>query len=149
MTDIAMRHRMIAKAIIQAQIASDAGKGQHDSYGYHDTSHMYRGPRYLKYDLKVTMILRAINLIDSNKTYFRYYVEKVPDQNGYSSVLVYFQYKHPKKSIGTIQISFHSPLNKAGELKRYIGKGTPMRWDHQIGGSKRACNILADTFHVK
>jgi hypothetical protein len=148
MTDIRKKHRMIAKAIVQAQIASDAGKNLQSSYGFRTHDHMYRSPEHFGYDLKVDMILRAIKLIDSSKTYFRYYVEKCRDQNGYPSILVYFQYKHPKKSIGTIQVSFHSPLNKAGELKNLVGKGTVMRWNKQIGGSQKACKILAETFYL-
>jgi hypothetical protein len=148
MTDIRKKHRMIAKAIVQAQIASDAGKNIQSSYGFRAHGHMYRSPEYFGYDMKADMILRAIKLIDSTKTYFRYYVVKAKDQNGYPSIIAYFQYKHPKKSIGTMQISFHTPINKAGELKDYIGKGTPMRWDKQIGGSQKAYDILAETFYL-
>lgn len=148
MTDIRKRDRMIAKAIIQAQAASDVGKNILPSYGFRANDHMYRSPKYFGYDIKVDMILRAIKLIDSAETHFRYYVEKCRDQNGYPSIIVYFQYKHPKKRIGTIQASFHSPLNKAGELKKLVGKGTNIRWDKQIGGSQKTCEILAETFYL-
>lgn len=139
--------RMIAKAIISAQYCSDAGKGRMIAFGEHDEPHSMRGPKHMKYDCKVNFILRAIKLIDGSKSIFRYYVTEEPDQNGYPSILVYFF--TTKKSCGEkLQVSFHSPAMLAGELKKYIGKGTVCRWDKRIGGSQEDCDKLAIRFNL-
>lgn len=145
-------HQMIAKAITDAQIASDSGKGI-DSL----TNVKSRGARHCGYDLKVVYIIRAIELINSSKTHFKYYVERRSDQNGYPSIIVYFMASVSKKAIygyGTgcresIQISFHTPINLAGDLLPYIGKGTKTHWNHKIGGSRDGAEKLAMAFHLK
>lgn len=117
-------NELIAREIVLAQIASDAGK-----YCYNkrvvvdgDTKTRHRG-----YASKAYHQIRAINMICSNKTNFKFYVEAKRDQNGYASTLVYFSYKNGDTRM---QISFHNPW-RCEEIKPYIGKGTVMRWDRK------------------
>ena len=63
---------IIALNIIQAQMASDAGKGKKNLAL--DKS-LERGPMRMGYSLKETYILRALRLIRNNKTQFNYWVE--------------------------------------------------------------------------
>lgn len=83
--------RQVARAIVMAQIASDAGKGR-----------IWRDPIPVKssdvpkhgYGLKESMIMRALVMINTQKkSVWRYYVELAPDQNGFQSVLVYLRPK--------------------------------------------------------
>lgn len=111
----------VAKAIIKAQISSDAAKG---IYWTEDESKR-GGYRLKKIELeKILKILR-----NSRNSMFNYYVTKSDDQNGYPSVIMYVSYIWERKHH---QISFHTPLNKVNEnsvLYKSINTGKPMEWD--------------------
>ena len=136
-------NRAIAKAICQAQIASDAGK-----YIYEISPMKNRADasatRY-KYRVKEDFILSALRMIRSSRSsMFNYYCVQEADQNGYPSVVVYFDCKMPD---GRCQVSFHTPLNKASdELVKMCGSGRKTRWDKMIGGSRVACQAMIDYF---
>jgi hypothetical protein len=99
----------IARYIIKAQIASDAGKGNNEIMD--------------GYSLNAILIANAIKFIrGSKKCSFKYYVVKAPDQNGHSSILVYFDWRNPVDG-NRYQISFRNPCNKAGPLLQYINTG--------------------------
>lgn len=88
---------LIAKAILDAQIASDGGKG------ITKTKHMNKYVWSKGYSLKDVNILKAINLIVSQKnSRFRF---KVVECEQFSSLLVYFETKISGKKY---QVSFHS-----------------------------------------
>jgi hypothetical protein len=141
MADINNINKMIAKAIIDCQISSDAGKRISSIEDVRA-----RGARYKGYQLKVVFILRAIKLINSSKSAFRYYVTETDDQNGYPSIIVYFTTKVDGEKI---QMSFHTPLNKAKELLPYVGKGTTTYWDRKKGGSRDGAELLAKLYGIK
>ena len=133
-------NKMIAKAIISAQMASDAGKNIDRSVM---SGHINRAPKNQGYSVKTSFIIRALSLIDGRSTDFRYYVSGiVPDQNGYSSLIVYFQFRYDdgKKH----QISFHTPRSEWKVLKNWCGKGTPIRWDKKV--SFESCHELAKKY---
>lgn len=114
--------RRIARELVKAQIASDAGKGIFRL----DAKYMRRY-KYLGYDYKVTAIKRAIDLIRASRdTIFRYYVVEALDQNEYSSIVAYFKFKYKEV---WYQISFHTPMNLGEPLYNYVGSGMRMRWD--------------------
>lgn len=88
---------LVAKAILDAQIASDGGKG------ITKTKHMNKYVWLKGYSLKDVNILKAINLIVSQKnSRFRF---KVVECEQFSSLLVYFETKISGKKY---QVSFHS-----------------------------------------
>ena len=136
--------RDIARYIINAQVASDAGKGEYLGYG---NDHRFRSGKHFGYGVKTANILNAIHLIRTcNQNMFRYYVTgNTPDQNGYDSVIVYFDCKVDGQRL---QVSFHTPWNQVEGtlLERLIGSGRKTRWNKQIGGSQEACFILAEHF---
>lgn len=131
--------KKIAEAIYTAQAASDSGKGESFL-----TGHQARFGKHFGYFVKPECITDAINMINGAKrSKFTYYVACEPDQNGYSSVLVYFEFFYRNEKY---QISFHTPVRKAGVLKRYIDKGTYTEWDGVIGGSRRAALLLKEIY---
>lgn len=135
-------NRLIAKAICQAQIASDAGKHRYEISPMKNRADA-SATRY-KYRVKEDFILSALKMIRSSRSMFNYYCVEEADQNGYPSVIVYFDCKLPG---GRYQVSFHTPLNKASnELVKLCGSGRKTRWDKEIGGSRVACQAMIDYF---
>jgi hypothetical protein len=135
-------NKMIAKAIIAAQTASDSGKWLDRQIM---SGHNNRAPQNQGYSVKTAFIVRALSLIDGRKTDFRYYVTgMVPDQNGYASVLVYFQFRNDAGK--KYQISFHTPQSEWKALHHWCGKGTPMRWDRKV--SFASCHELAKKYNL-
>ena len=133
--------RMIAHAIIKAQIASDAGKG-HDETRLSKTK--LGSSKCIKngYDEKVCHILNAITgICKSKNSIFRFTVYKTDDQNGYPSYITYFSFN---LNGNKYQISFHTPLNKGKSLKRYLTNKRTCRWDHR--SSYEACEALFQHF---
>lgn len=96
--------------------------------------------RVMGYGLKQALIIRALRMIDTNPLMgISYWVEYAPDQNGFNSVLVYFEWKEDNRRF---QVSFHNPARKAGELFKWVGKGRQTHWNHKMGGSREACDYL-------
>lgn len=137
----------IARYIILAQTASDAGKGIEFRYIERNCT---RGAQKFGYDAKLWYILKAISLIRTcDQSMFRYYVTgNTPDQNGYDSVLVYFDVKLKGERR---QISFHTPWSEAegSPLKLLMGSGRKTRWDGKVGGSSDTCYDLAEYFKFR
>lgn len=132
--------RQIARAIVMAQIASDAGKKIYDLRLRGD-----RGPNEIGYGLKEAMIIRALRMIDTNpKMGFNYWCEMTPDQNGYPSILIYFDIKADGRRL---QVSFHNPRS-CKALKKWINKGRKTRWDRVRYGSRSACTELIEIFDL-
>jgi hypothetical protein len=135
--------RQIARAIVMAQMSSDAGKKIY----WDDRTPVQSAGGQLKYRIKLPEIIRALRMIDNAKsTAWRYYVESTPDQNGYPSVLVYFEMKCADGR--RVQISFHNPANQSQALARWIGKGRKTRWNRQIGGSRADARLLVELFEL-
>ena len=133
----------IARLICLAEAASDSGKG-FSVLNFRRTSS--DNANEYAYTAKPKYIRKAINLINSNpRLGWNYWVEQAPDQNGYDSVIVYFDYKVNGKRI---QVSFHTPLGIAGDLIRYIGKGRKTRWNKKLMGSIAACRMLINQFNL-
>ena len=129
----------IARNIILAQAASDSGK-------YRDSIIETRGTTKMGYAVKPIYIKRAIDSINATrKCKFTYWVVKEGDQNGYPSVLVYFEFRMGKE-VG--QVSFHNPVNSADILYKYIGKGTPTEWNRKPGGSSECCAWLRAKYNI-
>ena len=138
-------NKMIAKAIIKAQVASDAGKG--DFWAVKAGWRVRRHPVDAKYTCKPKYILDALRMIRASKnTIFSYYVEYCEDQNGFDSYLVYFEWKLDG---WRFQCSFHTPYDLAPkELRDLDGSGRKTRWNRLVGGSQKACQALVDYFQL-
>ena len=132
---------LIAKAICQAQIASDRGKRKSNLYLKNGCG---RFSKKYGYAVKQDFIIKAINIIKTSRNNFNYYVKKEADQNGYPSIVTYFDVKIEGNRY---QVSFHTPLNKASnELINLVGSGRNTRWDKEIGGSITACQVMIDHY---
>lgn len=136
-------NRMIAKSIIRAQAASDSGKGIDE---LETKTSLLRTAKHQGYDAKSKYILDAIKRINGSKkpTAFFYYVE----DHSYRYILVYFAVRY--KYVGTHQISFHVPKWEAREfgLDKFIGKGRVMRWDKELGGSRKTAQFLINLYRL-
>ena len=131
----------IARLVILAQDASDAGKGI-------DALDLHISKRYTQrkgYAAKNVYILAAIKSIANSKPCgWNFYVEPFrPDQNGCESVISYFQYKMDGVRY---EVSFHTPVDQAAGLKPFFGKGRKTHWNGVAGGSRADCQTLADIF---
>lgn len=131
----------IIRAIIMAQIASDAGKGE---YGDGGRCRGDRLAKYRGYAAKPHYIAAAIKMINTTpRCGINYYCTTAPDQNGYPSVLVYFDIRWEGHRY---QLSFHNPPQHSGLLRQYIGKGRPTRWNKWRGGSRADARTLIEIF---
>ena len=132
----------VIKAICKAQIASDAGKGIYELSCKNDKHAI--NTAYLS---KENYILQALGVLTKSKnTNINYWCEETGDQNGYPSIIVYFDIKINNERK---QVSFHTPLNKASEgLLKYISTGRKTRWDKKIGGSQDTCRQLIEEFNL-
>jgi hypothetical protein len=134
--------RSIAKKVILAQDASDAGKRKTILSMNSSTRYSSRG-----YTAKNTYILAALKEISTTKPcgWNFYVVPDQKDQNGHSSVITYFQYK----SAGVrYEISFHTPANQGEFLKPFFNKGRKTHWNGDIGGSRQDSQTLIDLFNL-
>ena len=127
------REKLIAEAICFAQSCSDAGKRV-----YTDSA-----TKRLRYKGKLPAILRAIALIKNmkpdTKNTFNYYVtEPTGDQNGRPSIIVYFDLKINGQRM---QVSFHTPMHKAGALMELANSGRKTRW-RKVINSRSTCDFL-------
>ena len=132
----------VIKAICKAQIASDAGKGIYALTCKNDKNAV--NTAYLS---KENYILQALGVLTKSKiTNINYWCEKAGDQNGYPSIIVYFDIKINNERK---QVSFHTPLNRAsGNLLKYVSTGRKTRWDKKIGGSQDTCRQLIEEFNL-
>lgn len=123
--------REIARQVVLAQIASDAGK---QTYELSVKGTAAKAARKFGYAVKDAHIQKAIDLINKNRLCgFIYWIEKAPDQNGYLSTVIYFKYNGK-------QVSFHS----FGTITPW--KGAKQRWDH--GSSRQNCQSLIEEFNL-
>ena len=111
---------LVAKAILDAQIASDGGKEAEK------TKHMNKYVWSKGYSMKDINILKAINLIVSQKkSRFRF---KVVECEQFNSLLVYFEVKINGKRY---QVSFHS--YGFNVFKKYLkhNEAVHLSWDEK------------------
>lgn len=138
------KDKYIARCIINAQNCSDAGKyiapvllNRHDQ----------QKAKHSKYIGKTRYILNALDVLSKTKgSMFTFYVRTTRDQNGYPSVLTYFEFKIGEERH---QVSFHTPIGSLtwddGEhFNKYIGKGRRTHWNHDLNGSIKSCFILQE-----
>lgn len=135
--------RRIARLVILAQDASDAGKRI-------DSLDLRISKRYTQrkgYAAKNVYILAAIKTIANSKPCgWNFYVDaNKPDQNGHASVITYFQYKLDGVRY---EVSFHTPAGQADDLKPFFGKGRKTHWNGVISGSRADCQTIADIFNL-
>ena len=145
------QEREIARLLVLAQIASDYGKNGSELAIVGDKKAIKLG-----YAIKVAYIKKALEIIDScNPSAFNYYVKEEGDQNGYPSVLTYFDISINGERY---QMSFHTPLNKANEIAKWVGKGRPTHWvlKAHLGGKREdkpdssdVGEILTKTYGLK
>ena len=132
----------IARNVVLAQVASDTGKKLEATVEIKGS----RGAKDLGYGLKVNYIMTAIKLIRKNKTQFSYWVESAPDQNGYGSVIVYFEFQLWAE---ILQVSFHTPESLVPrEMWKLVNTGRPTVWNGIIGGSRTCCEKLKEVFDL-
>lgn len=132
----------IARNVVLAQVASDSGKKLEATVEIKGS----RGAKDLGYGLKVNYIMTAIKLIRKNKTQFSYWVESAPDQNGYGSVIVYFEFQLWGE---ILQVSFHTPESLVPrEMWKLVNTGRPTVWNGVIGGSRTCCEKLKEVFEL-
>ena len=139
-----------ARSIVLAQLASDCGKCIYELGNdilTADNKLAVDKCRKFEYGIKEFHILRAIDKINCSKRgSFNYWVERTPDQNGYDSILVYFDIKMCGKRY---QVSFHTPYNRASsKLKSFIGKGRKTRWAKNKLSSRETCKVLIDYYNL-
>lgn len=135
--------RSIARKVVLAQDASDAGKNITSLSMNTSTAYSSKG-----YAAKNTYILAALKEISTTKPcgWNFYVMPDQKDQNGYWSVITYFQYK---SSTGVrYEISFHTPANQAEFLRPYFNKGRKTHWNGSPGGSRQDCQELIDIFDL-
>lgn len=132
----------VLEAICKAQIASDAGKGIYALSCKKDKHAVNTA-----YKTKENYILQALGVLTKSKiTNINYWCEKTGDQNGFPSIITYFNIKigYERK-----QVSFHTPLNQASEkLLKYVSTGRKTRWDKKIEGSRDVCRQLIEEFNL-
>lgn len=128
--------KRIARYLILAQIASDAGKGIHRLHIEGDEKAHKFG-----YTLKERYILKAIEIVRKiPNRFYSFFIEERPDQNGYASIIVLFSWKiHGKRS----QCSFHTPLGRASKnLRSMICSG---RKEHWVGKGRQTSEKYLDS----
>ena len=132
--------KSIARKVVLAQDASDAGK--RTSVLSMNTSTEYSSKGYAA---KNTYILAALKEISTTKPcgWNFYVMPDQKDQNGYCSVITYFQIKLDGVRY---EISFHTPAGKAEFLKPFFNKGRKTHWNGKLGGSRQDCQALIDLF---
>ena len=112
------RDRLVAKAILDAQVASDGGKG------IREIMHINKNAWYRGYDAKDIYIEKALTLIASDRnSAFRYRVISTGE-----NLLVYFTCRVNGQKL---QVSFHT--YGFTKFKRYLKKNNAyhMVWDHE------------------
>lgn len=132
--------KKIARLIIRAQDCSDAGKR---------ISSGNREAEYLAYNGKSEQIILALkSIFGAKRTIFSAYSTKEPDQNGYPSILTYFEFNVDGEEY---QISFHTPYREALQsgLTRFVGKGKETKWNGVYGGSRNARDKLFELIKEK
>lgn len=141
-------NKMIARAIIAAQLCSDGGKRNRqlisqirrlsENYHFWDTQWIEG------YSNKTYWLNRAIQMINCSKEQiYHYWIQDSPDQNGYPSVIVYFNFKLDGKRH---QVSFHTPANQVTGMLKRNKTGRKTRWDNKTGGSRESCLLLFKTY---
>lgn len=113
------RDRLVAKAILDAQVASDGGKD------IREIMHMNKNAWYRGYDAKDLYIEKALSLIASDRnSAFRYRVINTGE-----NLLVYFTCRINNGQ--KLQVSFHSYGYK--KFRRYLKNNDAYHlvWDHE------------------
>lgn len=116
--------KVIIKNIILAQVASDAGKGIYELYKKTPPSlkKEVKTAEHFKYRRKDVYIQNAIKIINTTpRCGINYWCIKALDQNGYPSVITYFDIKVNEQRY---QVSFHSPYNKTLLSDRVLKVGS-------------------------
>lgn len=151
-----MEKRILA-LVLAAQGSSEVGKGYwYDTFllTSGDSRHKAKNGYASKIDCEVSAI-ELINFYNSLKyrkgikreLSVNYFVEEAPDQNGYPSGIVYFEFKYR----GTrYQVSFHNPaeLLERSRLNLYVGKGRKTRWNRRVGGSMADIENLCRAYYT-
>ena len=121
-------NKRIAKYIVEAQKASDDGKGINFKTGDKESY-----PNRERYNDKDKYILNAIHCINAcRNTAFRYYVYQIDD----GQYIVYFNFKD--YNMKRYQVSFH---NFSRRLKPFVKNNKcKTEWDHK--DSREACYLL-------
>lgn len=135
----------IARLVCLAQDASDSGKYE-AVLNFRNTDNSVARER--GYSVKTTYIMKAVKLISSNpRCGWNYCISgQTPDQNNYTSVIVYFEYKDDRRRY---QISFHTPWSLVPQsMETHMTKGRRTRWNHNIGGSRYNCQRLINMFDL-
>ena len=138
-------NKIIAIKLCQAQISSDAGKGLY-RLDLSENKNSERFAVYHGYAAKERYIEDALKLISKNKTDYNFWVEVGPDQNGYNSYVVYFEFKLGGERY---QISFHNPIRMRNQcIKRFVNKGRKTRWNKSTGSSVMSCQRLIEYYQL-
>lgn len=132
-------NRYVAKQIILAQVASDAGKGIYLlGQELKQTIPIYKVYEKKGYYAKDTCIKKALKTIQSKKNSGFFYHVKVayPCNHNRHCFLIYFNFQIENMRF---QVSFHSFSN----MWRYVNQKCNTRWQKKIN-SRTACFILND-----
>jgi hypothetical protein len=139
-----MNDKTIARQIIKAQIASDAGKHEYDTGLTRNFTGIIKDLQD-GYDKKLVHIINAINgICKSTDSMFRFAVYDSYDQNGYRSYITYFYWSIEGEKY---QVSFHTPYNLGRkDLSKFVTHKRTVLWDRKIGGSFDSCLVLKKLF---
>ena len=143
--------KRIARALVAAQLCSDGGKRDRrlltKIIRFTSDDIFWKTQWNKGYSRKTFWLNRAIQMIDCSKEQdYHYWIENSPDQNGYDSVIVYFDFKIDGKRH---QISFHTPKNQVKGLLEKNKSGRKTRWDKEIGGSREAAYLLFQKYFTE
>lgn len=105
------------------------------------------------YQIKDLLVSLAVTKASHSKK-FHYHISFEPDQNGYDSIVTYFEFKDSDGNIR--QVSFHTfEYDRNGEETRGGGllklmknraRDVYMKWDKKKGGSRESCKELLKAF---
>jgi hypothetical protein len=146
----------ILRAIVNAQRASDSGKGIEMIPESDKSSHYAKRKAYGDKNYWILSAIRQIRSISYAQSRCRFYVEQDHQHPNGDAVIVYFlvqEVNDKGKRIRTRQISFHCPYvygqtDSLYAIRKYLGKTPRIRWNKRIGESRENCLYFALTYGV-
>lgn len=102
---------------------------------FSDLAKIKEEKKYFFYNKKEIYIKKALNELKNQRhSNVSYKIEKGPDQNGYPSNIIYFEFKVKGE---LYQFSFHQPRGK-----KLPQGNSSIKWNRRIGGCQQAYKEL-------
>lgn len=118
------KEKIIKSLVLFAQVSNNCA---HNEYSYYQKSFQYKR--------KFKAVKKALRMLQSMKhSSISYKCDYIYDQNGYPSVITYFEWAEKTE---TIQFSFHCPRRHHDrKINTYHGGKKEISWDGVIGQSQ-------------